>query len=285
MFVAYAILLSLSVVWGTTFPLVQGALNYASPMVFLALRFGIATVVFALIVWPRAHRWDGNVLWKGMALGLLLWLGFALQTVGLQSTSAARSGFLTGTFVPLTPVLGWLLFRQKIKLRLWIAVLLAFAGVAIMSQPDAGGLSWGDFLTLLCGVSFALQVLLVDRWSRSENLLPLTWLQFVMAMMLSTIFMRWETPHVEWTPFLFIALAVTALLASVFAVWGQMKFQPRITPAAAAVIYSCEPVFAGISSFVLLGQLPPTITLIGAAFIIAGMLLSATPSTSKPVPA
>jgi drug/metabolite transporter (DMT)-like permease len=283
MFVAYAVLIILSVIWGTTFPLVQGALSYASPMVFLALRFGIAAVVFALIVWPRAHKWDGNVLWKGMALGLLLWLGFALQTVGLKYTTAARSGFLTGTFVPLTPVFAWLLFRHKIRLRLWMAVLLAFGGVAIMSQPNAGGLNWGDGLTLLCGVSFALQVVLVDRWSKSENLIPLTWLQFVMAMLLSTTFMRWETPHVEWTPFLVIALAVTSLLASVFAIWGQMHFQPRISPAAAAVIYSCEPVFAGISSWIIVGTIPPQAALIGAGFIVAGMLLSAAPSSSKPV--
>jgi drug/metabolite transporter (DMT)-like permease len=282
MLLAYAVLITLSIIWGTTFPLVQGALNFASPMVFLATRFAIATVVFAIIVWPRGHKWDGILLWKGMALGFLLWAGFALQTVGLRYTTAARSGFLTGTFVPLTPLLGWMLFKMKVGYRLWGAVALAFTGVAIMSQPDAGGLNRGDFLTLLCGVSFALQVLLVDRWSRADNLIPLTWLQFFMSMLFSVIALPLETRRLEWSLYLGVALLITGLLASVFAIWGQMRFQPRLSPIAAAVIYSCEPVFAGLASWLLLSQTPPRMTLIGAGFIIAGMLLSATSDRSKP---
>lgn len=157
---------------------------------------------------------------------------------------------------------------------------LAFAGVAVMSNPDAGGLNWGDVLTLLCGVVFALHVLFVDRWSRPENRTPLIWLQFVMASTLSVIAMPLETRRLEPSLYLAVALTVTALLASVFAIWGQMRYQPRLSPTAAAVIYSCEPVFAGVASWLFLGAVPSQITLVGAALIVAGMLLSAVPDTS-----
>lgn len=285
MFAAYAILTVVAIIWGTTFPLVQGALAYASPMVFLAARFALAAAVFAALVWPRAHRLDGMILWKGMGLGLLLWAGYTLQTIGLAHTTAARSGFLTGLFVPLTPVFAWLLFRQRIGLRLWLAVGLAFAGVYLMSRPEAGGLNFGDLLTIGCAVAFALHVVFVGRWAARENEIPLTWLQFVMVTLLAVILLRTETPRLEYAPVLIIALLVVSLLGSVFGVWAQMRFQPRISPAAAAVIYALEPVFAGVASWVLQGHTPPPSTLIGAGFILAGMLLTATTLTPrKPAP-
>ncbi len=283
MFAAYAILTLLSVIWGVTFPLVQGALAYTTPLTFLAARFGLATAVFVVLAWPRAHRFDGMTLWKGMGLGIFLWAGYALQTMGLAHTSAARSGFLTGLFVPLTPVFAWLLFRQKTAKRLWLAVGFAFAGVFLMSRPDSGGLNGGDILTIGCSVAFALQVVYVSRWVNRANEIPLTWLQFLVVLLISVSAMRFSPPHIEYSPFLIVALLVTALLGSVFGIWGQMRYQPRISPAAAAVIYACEPVFAGLSSWMLLGTVPPETTLWGAGFILAGMIVSATTlSRSRP---
>ena len=259
-----------------TFPLVQGALAYTTPLTFLAARFGLAAAVFVVIVWPRAQRFDGMTLWKGMGLGIFLWAGYALQTIGLATTSAARSGFLTGLFVPLTPVFAWLLFRQKTAKRLWLAVGLAFAGVYLMSRPDSGGLNFGDMLTIACAVAFALQVVYVSRWVTRANEIPLTWLQFLIVMLISVSAMRFSPPRIEYSPFLIVALLVCALFGSVYGIWGQMRFQPRISPAAAAVIYACEPVFAGLASWALSGAVPPRTTLIGGVCILAGMLVSAT---------
>jgi drug/metabolite transporter (DMT)-like permease len=282
-FAAYLILLALCAVWGLTFPLVQSALACASPLVFLALRFAAASLLFPLLVWPHAFRLTREQVWKGLGLGVLLWGGYGLQTFGLAHTSAARSGFLTGTLVPMTPLFAWLLFRVNVGLRSWMAVLLAFAGTFVMSQPQAGGLNLGDTLTILGAASFALQVVFVNRWAKPDCEIQLTWLQILVTGLLSLIFLPLESPHLTFAPILWWAIGITAVFATVFGIWGQLRFQPRISPAAAAVIYATEPIFAGIASWLMLGTVPSGGTLIGAGLIVAGMVLtSTTPAETKP---
>jgi len=280
---AYLILLGLTAVWGFTFPLVQEALRSTSPMVFVSLRFALASSLFALLVWPRAFRLNRSLLWKGAVLGVLLAGGYTLQTFGLSLTTAARSGFLTGTLVPMTPLFAWLLFRTRISLRQIIAVLLAFLGTAMMSRPSAGGFNLGDGLTLLCAVSFALQVVFVGHWAQRENEMQLTWLQITVTMLLAGLCVPLEATRLTVTPLLLVALVVTAVLATAFGIWAQMRYQPRISTTAAAIIYAMEPVFAGLAAWIILGSVPGPATLAGASVIFAGMLLSATtPSEIKP---
>ncbi|RPH94266.1 DMT family transporter [candidate division KSB1 bacterium] len=283
MLAAYLALFALTVIWGITFPLVQGALSYASPLVFLALRFGLASLLFPLLVWPRAFHLSREVVWKGVWLGVLLWGGYGLQTFGLAHTTAARSGFLTGTLVPLTPLFAWILFRAHIGWRAILAVALAFVGTAIMSGPQEGGLNLGDILTLFCAVSYALQINFVNRWASRENEVQLTWIQIAVTSLLCLSTLPLEGPRLVFSPYLIWAVAITAVFATVFGIWGQLRFQPRISSTAAAIIYAFEPVFAGLAAWVILGSVPTAVTLIGAGFIFIGMLLSSTaPAEIKP---
>jgi len=250
---AYIILLLVTVVWGTTFPLVQKVLDHASPFAFVAVRFSLAAIFFALITWPRALKITRERLFKGVVLGAFLWGGYIFQTVGLKHTTAARSGFITGMLVPLTPVFAWLLFRTRISLRLWMAVLLAFGGLWIMSRPEAGGLNFGDMMTLICAVIFALHIVFVSHWAKPENEIPLTWLQLATCAILATLATPLESnPHFELAFESLGGAVLAAIFASALAIWAQLRYQPRISPAAAAVIY-------------------------GAALIICGMILSSVP--------
>jgi drug/metabolite transporter (DMT)-like permease len=277
MFAAYLALIALTCIWGLTFPVVQDSLEFASPLVFVALRFLLAAVIFPLLVWPRAHQLNRDLIRKGVWLGILLWGGYALQTVGLAYTTSARAAFITGTFVPLTPVFAWALFRAHISLRMWIAVLLAFAGVAIMAQPEVGGFRLGDFFALLCAVCFALQVVFISRWAHPDNECQLTWLQLGTTSLLAALFIPFESAvRLEWSGYLIFGLVFTAIFASAFAIWGQLRFQPKIPVSAAAVIYSLEPLTAGLAAWWLQDHIPPPVTLLGAGFIVAGMIISST---------
>ena len=283
MLAAYLILLSLTVIWGFTFPLVQAALRTASPLVFVALRFALAATLFPLLVWPRAFRLNRNLIGKGAVLGFFLCGGYAFQTFGLSLTTAARSGFITGTLVPMTPLFAWLLFRTRISLPQLVAVLLAFAGTAVMSQPSAGGFGLGDFLTLICAACFALHVVFVGRWAKPENDMQLTWLQIAATAVLAGAVTPLSAPRLAFSPLLIVGLSVAAVLATTFGIWAQMRYQPRVSATAAAIIYAMEPVFAGIAAWIILGSVPGTATLAGAGLIFCGMLLSAaTPSLTKP---
>jgi drug/metabolite transporter (DMT)-like permease len=280
MIAAYLVLFLLTAIWGLTFPLVQTALADASPLIFLTLRFAIAALIFPLLMWPWAFRLSRAVVWRGLGLGIFLWGGFAFQTFGLAHTTAAHSGFLTGTLVPLTPLFSWLLFRTRIGWHAWLGAGLAFAGTAVMSNPGEGGFNVGDALTLLCAVCFALQVVLVGRWGKREHVAPLNWLQILATALLSFIALPFAPVHLHLSsPMLLWALGITAIPATAFALWGQLHFQPRISATAAAIIYAFEPVFAGLAAWIMLGTAPGLATLIGALFIVAGMVLSsATPT-------
>lgn len=266
--------------------MVQKALEHASPFAFVAVRFGIAAVFFALITWPRALKLTREQFIKGVLLGVMLWGGFVFQTIGLNYTSAARSGFITGLLVPLIPVFAWLFFRTHFGPRLWIAVLLAFFGIWIMSRPETGGLNLGDVLTLICAAIFALQVVFVSRWAKPENEVQLTWVQLAASAIFSIGALPFERDtHFEFAFESLGAAAFTAVFASAFAIWAQLRYQPRISPAAAAVVYASEPLFAGLAAWWLLDHIPPMATLYGAGFIVAGMILSSIPGkTRTPLP-
>ncbi len=274
MFAAYASLLGLTLIWGLTFPLVQMTIGQVSPTLFLSLRFTIASATLFLVFGKRVIPANRHDLWKGLAIGLFLWGGYLGQTLGLQFTSAARSGFLTGTLVPLTPLFAFLLFGERFSPRLWAAVLVAFSGVFVMSRPSIGGLNFGDSLTLACAASFALQVVFINRWSEERSLLSVAWLQLTVSAVLSFGAVPLETVRFNLSLVVIGTLLITALLASALGIWVQMKYQPRLPAAVTAVIYAMEPVFAGLAAWLMLREKPPLPTLIGVALILCGMILS-----------
>jgi drug/metabolite transporter (DMT)-like permease len=275
MFAAYAALIAVTCIWGLTFPVVQDSLEFASPLVFVALRFLLAAALLLSFTGKRALQLNRELIYKGLWLGLLLWGGYAAQTVGLQSTSSARAAFITGTFVPLTPVFAWLLFRAHVTLRMWIAVGLAFAGVAIMAQPEIG-FSTGDIWAQLCAICFALQLVYVNRWVHRDNEVQLTWLQLATTGVLAALLIPTDPARLVLSGYLVFGLCFTALFASALAIWAQLRFQPRLPVSAAAVIFSLEPLTAGLAAWLLQDHIPPLITVLGATFIVAGMILSST---------
>jgi drug/metabolite transporter (DMT)-like permease len=274
MFAAYAMLLGLTLIWGMTFPLVQMTVREVSPTLFLSLRFCIASAALILVFGKRVLPASRQDFWKGCAIGLFLWGGYIGQTIGLEFTSASRSGFLTGTLVPLTPLFAFLLFQERFSLRLWLAVLIAFSGIFVMSRPSLGGLNFGDTVTLASAASFALQVVYINRWSEERSLLSLAWLQLAASACLSLGAVPLETARFHLSSVSTGTLLITALLASAMGIWVQMKYQPRLPAAATAVIYAMEPVFAGLAAWMMLHEKPPLPTLIGASLILCGMILS-----------
>jgi drug/metabolite transporter (DMT)-like permease len=126
-------------------------------------------------------------------------------------------------------------------------------------------------------------VVFVNRWSKPDREIQLTWVQIVVAGLLSLVTMPLEGPRLAFSPVLLWAIVITAVFATALGIWAQLRFQPRISPAAAAVIYASEPVFAGLAAWLMLGTVPTSGTLLGAGFIVAGMVLtSTTPAEIKP---
>ena len=260
--------------WGSTFVLVKNALDDITPTLFLAIRFSIASVLLSLVY--LARRNPGRPLWTGGVLaGIFLYTGYFLQTLGLEYTTASKSGFLTGLYIVLVPLLGAAVYRRVPGISEWVGVLLATIGMALMTLTSARfEIGTGDALTLGCAFAFAVHMLLLAHYSRLMQTELLALLQIATCALISlTTFRFVEAPFVRWTPGVLIALAVTSVLATAVAFLLQTWGQQYTTATRAALIFSLEPVFAWLTSYVFEHEVLTRQSLAGAGCILAGILL------------
>jgi drug/metabolite transporter (DMT)-like permease len=273
-----AALASMCLIWGATFVLVKSALADASTLLFLALRFSLAAVALALIFgfrrgW-RAVFNRGPVL-PGVLAGCCLFGGYFLQTEGLKYTTPGKSGFLTGLSIVFVPVLSAVVLRRGPQLIEIAGVILGSLGMALMTITGASlQVNFGDALTIGCAFLYAVHILLLAHFSTRMSLERLTLLQIVTcAVLAGSTFAFFERVHFRPTILLWVAVLVTALLATALAftvmTWAQ-RFTP---PTRAALIFALEPVFALLTSLVLGVEEVGGRALGGAACILTGILV------------
>jgi drug/metabolite transporter (DMT)-like permease len=266
-------LVSLTVLWGLSFTVVKTALQYSGTFTFLFLRFILATGIVALFLRKSDRSLLKEIARPGLILGSAMFLGFALQTLGLNLTTASRSGFLTGTFVVFTPFIAIPLIQSPVKARHLIAVAIVMIGIFLLTRPDLSDINLGDELTVLCAIVWALHTVLIGKYSSKERSKILAFYQLtllsVMCLPLSFMLegMRGIADVRVWGLAGIVAVTATAL-----AFYLQARFQPKTSPQSAAVIYSLEPVFAALFANLLSGESPPN--LIGAGLIIIGMVVA-----------
>ncbi|MCL5266528.1 MAG: DMT family transporter [Bacteroidetes bacterium] len=272
---AELILLSITLVWGGTFAVVKFALSDASPLTFVAIRFGIASLIFPLIYRKNYLKMDRGTLVSGLFLGLLLMIGFAFQTIGLKYTTASKSAFITGLLVAFTPIAQAVIERKMPTKGNLIGVGLVAVGLFFLTSPGGQGLNIGDVLTLVCAISYAIYIVYLDVYSKKYDVSKLTFLQLSETAVLSIVAAPFvETMHVHFTVGFVWALLYTSILATVFATYLQTKYQRETTPVRAAIIFSMEPVLANVIAFFAFGEFVGVIGAFGGVLIVAGLLTS-----------
>jgi drug/metabolite transporter (DMT)-like permease len=264
-------LIGVTAIWGCTFLLVQNTLHDVSPILFLGLRFAVAAC--ALYFLYRKRLMKASLL-PGIAAGFLLFAGYAFQTVGLQYTTASKSAFLTSLSVPMVPLAGSLVYRLVPKPFELLGVAVATVGMVLLTAPSSfAGIGRGDWLSFLCAVAFAGQVVAVSHAAGKGNFETLAFVQMLTASVLSFASCSLlETPVVNWTPRVISAVFLTGLLASALAFSVQAWAQQFSSATRAAIIYSLEPVFAWITSWWLIGERLGFKESTGAALILLGIL-------------
>lgn len=269
-------LIGVAAVWGFTFVTVKEAVEQYPPFSFMALRFAIAALALACLFPSSLRRLDRGVVSAGLVAGSVLAVGYVGQTLGLMSIGASRAGFITGTFVVMTPVLQFVVLRRRVSP--WVAAGAASATLGLWLLTAGGGGGWGvgDSLTLLAALGFSVHMIVLGVVSKRYPATTLTLVQMATAAALcasAAVFL--ETPlalpsgRQVWG-----ALAVTGLLASAGAFWIQTYAQRHISPARTALILINEPVFAGLFGFFLLGERLDLAGWTGSALIFIGMLVS-----------
>jgi drug/metabolite transporter (DMT)-like permease len=269
-------LFSITLVWGATFALVKQALADVSTLLFLTLRFAVATVILAVIFrneFRAANRWSS--IRGGAIAGLFLFSGYVLQTFGLKYTSASNAGFITGLYVPLVPLISGLIYKKPPRRLELLGVATAFVGLTFMTvRRDLLDIGFGDLLVAAAALAYAFHIVVLGRFAASGNSGLLTVAQIGTGMLLGAGTFWWAEPvHIVWSGTVWIALAVTSVLATALAFFVQTWAQRWISPTRTALISSMEPVFAWATSYVLAGEVLSRRGVFGAGLILAGILL------------
>ncbi len=261
-----------AMIWGSTFVVVKDALEDISPVLYLALRFWMGSLI--LLIWLRG-RPSRRMLLGGFMTGLFLGFGMILQTLGLKYTSASNVGFLTSLYIPLVPFAGACVYGFRTGWRELLAVLAASAGIWLMSfDPSSFTVNRGDIMTVGAAVLFAFQILLVTRFGMEGELAWLVWLQVTTTAVVSSFGLVLESSFVNWSMRLWWAFGITVLGATVAAFLLQSWGQRYTTATRAALIFALEPVFAGLASYYWLGERLTERGWTGAGLVLSGVLLA-----------
>ena len=272
---AFAALLAMSAIWGSTFFLIKDLVSRLGVLDLLALRFAIASAALAVLAAPRL-RIDATVLRRGVVLGLLYGGAQLLQTVGLSLTAASVSGFVTGLYVVLTPLLGALVLRSRMTAATWAGAALAGVGLGVLSL-DGFSVSGGVALTFASAVVYAAHILVLSRYSDPERALGLSLVQLVVITVVCTAAALWPDAQghvgitlpataVDWWSLVYLAV-VAAALTMVLQTWAQA----HVEPSRAAVVMAMEPVWAA-GFAVLLGGERVTVRMVTGGLAIVGAM-------------
>jgi drug/metabolite transporter (DMT)-like permease len=278
-------LLLATFLWGTTFAVVKDALTSATPLAFLTIRFSIAALLLAPGTRFRPPP-TGRELRGGLLLGALVAVGFITQTAGLVITTASRSAFIVAISSVLAPVIALALLGQRPGWLTAAALALATLGIYLLTAPDAGGLNRGDLLTLGCAACFGGQIVAVTELGREYDARRLVWFQVAGTAVLSACAMLLlEHPRIHWSGAFLAALGYSVVFASTTCFLLQMSAQRRMSSARAALIFCFEPLFAALTSWLVLGERLAPLQWLGGGLIVLGMIAADLPASRAASPA
>jgi len=268
-------LLTVVIVWGYTFVAIKNALADVTPFNFIALRFIMALIILLVVFRKRLSGLNGYILLRGSVVGVFLFFAYAFQTVGLKYTTASNAGFITGFSVVLVPVFSALILKARPSFESTIGVICAIAGLFFLSYNGGFALNKGDILVLFCALAVAFHILTVGYYTKKMDSILLTIVQIGVVTILSIISaLLFEVTVLPQGRVVWEAIFVTSIFATVGAYLIQNIMQRFTSSTHTALIFSGEPVFAGIFGYYLLGERLGGWSVFGCILIFAGMIIS-----------
>lgn len=269
---ATLLLVTVTAIWGSTFFLIKDLVASVPPTDFLAVRFAIAALAMSVVFHRQLRALSSRDVRLGLGLGALYGLAQIFQTVGLAHTDASVSGFLTGTYVVLTPLLGAVIFRDRIPLRVWVAAVLAMTGIGVLSLRGVA-IGLGETVTLIAAAIYALHIIGLGRYARAESAVGLATVQAIAVAGICVVAAVPGGVTVPPTTGGWVSVIYMALIAGAFALWAQTWAQAHLTAARAAIVMSLEPVFAALFAVLLGGESLTSRMLLGGSLVVAAMYL------------
>jgi drug/metabolite transporter (DMT)-like permease len=279
--IAVVALLLVGFVWGAAFVLMKDAIQEQPYMDFLATRFTVAAAAMFLLRPVVASKLAPGDLKYGAVAGVVLAFAYITQTIGLELTTASISGFLTGLYVVLTPLLAWLVLKQMISLKIFIGAILAAIGLGVLSgAATTVEFQIGQIWLIVCAVLYAVHLLVLGKFGQGRDSYRFAMLQIAFVAVVTWVFALADGYQAPPNGSVWFAIVFTALLSTVFAFWVQTWAQTIIEPSRVALLITSEVIFTALLA-VGVGQEPLTLTMVvGGSIMVVAMLLVEWP-TSK----
>jgi len=274
------ILLFVTAIWGISFPLMRNLLTDIPVIPYLAIRFTIAAFLLSIIFFKKHKTIKKDYLFKGSIIGVLLFLGMFLQVYGLYFTTASNSALITGISVVLVPIFLLIIFRKKTETFTLIGILLAFIGLFLITGAINLNLNIGDFVTFLCAIAFALQILFIDKFTKNMDSIKIGMIEiWIAAILFNLIWLFIDRSVVVFNVTSIAILLFTSVLGTAFAFMVQVIVQKNTTPSHTALIFSVEPIFGLLFALIIpdrLGnyEIMTLVKFIGVILIMGGIILS-----------
>ncbi len=286
-----------SLIWGVTFVVVKDALAYTSVFVFLAIRFTLAAVLMAVLRPDALKRIDREEIFAGMRLAFFMFVGYGFQTTGLRYTTASNSGFVTGASVVLVPILLGVFWGRRLTQWIYGGAFAALVGLYYLTVPAEGlrYLNYGDVLTFVAAGFYAVHIILVGEFMQDHSVTALSLIQVAGCGMMAWVVteggaaIHWQPVHFAWRWELLVAVAICTVFATAVAFTVQLWAQQYTSASHAAILFALEPVFAVITSYLVLHERLTSRARVGAALVVGGILLAellgepAAPEAAEPI--
>ncbi|CAH0235715.1 DMT family transporter [Microbacterium foliorum] len=268
-------LIAVTAVWGSTFLLVHWAMQHSGPWFFVGIRFLVAGVI-SIVIFRGALR---GIRWRdigaGAAIGVMIHLGYGLQTVGLQTIDSSTSAFITAMYIPLVPLAQWAVFRKRPPAMAFVGAGLAFLGLLLIAGPDAFALTLGsgEILTMISTLPIAAEIILISVFAGRIDLGRITIIQLLTAGVLGILTMPVVGEGLPEFSWIWVGCAVGLGAASCIIQLTMNWAQKSVSPTRATIIYAGEPVWAAAIGRIA-GERLPAAALIGGALVVLGILAS-----------
>ncbi|MEK4027014.1 MULTISPECIES: DMT family transporter [Bacillaceae] len=274
-YIGDGMLLITAVIWGSGFVVTAMALEYLNAYQVMAGRFTLATLILALLFGYKFKKFTKSVLWKGAVLGTILYIAFALQTVGLQYTTPSKNAFLTAVNVVVVPLIAYLIYKRKLDRYEVAGSIMALVGIGFLSLQGSMTINIGDTLSLVCAFAFAFDIFYTNLFVQKEDAISLTMMQFITATLISivVVFIRGDIPTTIEKEALY-SIGYLAVFSTAIAYLFQNIAHQYATATKAAIILSTESFFGMLLSVLILHEVLTARMVIGAVLIMTAILIA-----------
>ena len=267
-------LIAVAAVWGGAFVVMKPAVDTQPIVDFLGTRFVIASVIMVLAKPSVVKQFRGPIVWQGLVLGLLMAIAYYTQTVGLQLTTAAIAGFVTGLYVVISPLLIWLFLKIKVSGKIWMGVGLATIGLGFISiNPQSLSFEWPQLWLVACAFFFSLHIAGLARWSPGKDAYALTVIQLAVVGVINIVWAGIRGYHAPVGGYGWFAIMFTAIFSTAVAFFVQTWAQGIMDSSRVAIYLTSETVFSALIAVAVGQEVLKIGTFIGGTLILAAMLV------------